>query len=61
MAKEICNILDRAEGKQSRMCDPGCKNYRFDHLETACVLSEVFSVKKGAPCYIYEPKKEQAS
>ncbi len=54
MAAEICNILDRAAGEIARKCDSGCKNYCFDHRDNACVLSEVFSVKKGKPCYIYE-------
>lgn len=58
MAKQICNILDRVEGKQARKCDSGCKNYMFDHLDTACVLSEVYSVRKNEPCYIYEVKLE---
>jgi len=58
MANPICNALDRGEGKQSKICDSGCKYYRFDHLDTACVLSEVYSVKKSQPCYIYEFKKE---
>lgn len=57
MAKEICNLLDRAEGKQAKKCDSGCKHYRFDHLDTPCGLSEVFSVKKNELCYIYEPNK----
>ncbi len=56
MAKEECNKLDRLEGKQKRICDQGCKNYMFDHLDTACVLSEVYSVKKGEGCYIYQIK-----
>ena len=56
MAKPICEALDRAEGKQARKCDSGCKNYRFDHRDYACVLSEVFAVKKNKPCFIYEIK-----
>lgn len=59
MAKEICNILDRAEGKKAKKCDKDCKNYKFDHLDRACVLSEVYSVKKNEPCYIYEIKTIQ--
>lgn len=54
MAHPICDALDRAEGNEKRICDSGCKHYRFDHLDVACVLSEVYSVKKGAGCYIYE-------
>jgi hypothetical protein len=61
MAKPICIALDRAGCKQSRICDAGCKHYRFDHLDTACVLSEVYSVRKNQPCYIYEMKIKEAN
>ena len=61
MAKEICNLLDKLEGKRPKKCDAGCKYYKFAHLKTPCVLSGVYSVDKGEDCYIYEPKKEQAS
>ncbi len=54
MAKEICNALDRAEGKTAKKCDKGCKHYKFDHLDRPCILSEVYSVLKNEPCYIYE-------
>lgn len=58
MAREECNILDRKEGKKLRICDEGCEYWKFPHLETACVLSEVFSVKKGEGCYIYKEKQK---
>ena len=57
MANEICNKLDKLEGKKKTPCNVGCKNFKFPHLDTACVLSEVYSVKKGEGCYIYEPLK----
>ena len=60
MAKPILDLLDRLERKDPKKCNSGCIHYRFDHLERACILSEVYSVKKGEPCYIYEAKKEQA-
>ena len=56
MANPICTALDKVEGKKARKCDSGCKYYRFDHLDTACVLSEVYSVRKNEPCYVYELK-----
>jgi len=59
MADERCNILDRREGKVKRFCDKGCKNYMFNHLDRPCVLSSVYSVKKGEGCYIYEEPKEE--
>jgi len=61
MAKEICNALDRAEGKKAINCDSGCKFYTFDHLDNACVLSDVYSVKKNQPCYIYEIKVQEVA
>ena len=54
MAHPICDKLDKLEGKTPKICDSGCKYYKFPYLEVACVLSEVYSVAKGKPCYIYE-------
>ena len=59
MAHPICNELDKREGKKTTPCNSACKNWQFSHLEIACVLSEVYSVVKGEPCYIFE-EKEQA-
>ena len=56
MAHELCNKLDKLEGKEKKTCDGGCEHYRFPHLKTACVLSEVYSVPKGEGCYIYKEK-----
>jgi len=47
----INKILDSKKPKKK--CDKSCKNYLFDHLDTACVLSDVFSVKKGEDCAIH--------
>lgn len=57
MAHPICDALDRREGKKSTPCNSECENWRFPHLENACVLSEVYSVRKGEPCYIFEQKE----
>lgn len=54
MARDILNKIDRADGKVKRKCDSGCRHFRFPHLETACILSGVYSVKQGEGCYIYE-------
>lgn len=54
MAHEICNFLDKNEN--GKRCDAGCSNYVFDHRETACVLSDVYSVKKNEICKIYKDK-----
>ena len=47
----INRALDKSEPKLK--CSKSCKHYRFDHLETPCVLSDVFSVKKGEECAIH--------
>jgi len=44
----IAELLDRDEPKKT--CGSSCENYRFDHLDCACVLSDVFSVNKGELC-----------
>jgi hypothetical protein len=44
--------LDKNEPKQK--CDDACKYFKFAHLDTACVLSDVFSVRQGALCAIYK-------
>jgi hypothetical protein len=59
MVKPICDLLDRLEGRESKIRDDGCKNWSFPHLDRACVLSSVFSVRKGEPCFQYEPIEEE--
>jgi len=59
MAHKICEIIDRIEGKEPRICSDECKYFKFPHLTRACVLSEVFSVNKGDMCLIFEPKPQQ--
>ena len=55
MANEICNKLDKAEGKVKKSCNNKCEYFKFPYLEIACCLSEVYSVKKNQGCYIYKP------
>ena len=56
MVKDINIILNKLEGKKAEICDDKCKYFRFPHLEVACVLSSVFSVKKGEVCFEKEVK-----
>ncbi len=49
-------ILDKNEPKKK--CDKSCDNFRFDHLDTACCLSSVFSVKKNELCAIHTKLKK---
>lgn len=36
MAHPICDMLDRREGKISRICDEGCAHWRFPHMDRPC-------------------------
>jgi len=55
MSHPMNDIINRAEGRKIVPCNDKCKYWKFPHLETACVLSDVFSVKKGKPCFEFEP------
>jgi len=59
MAHPINDLLNRAEGRKAVNCNESCKYWKFPHLETACILSEVFSVPKGQPCFEYVPKESK--
>ena len=56
MAHKINDLLNKAEGKKKVKCTSACKYYKFPHLETACLLSDVFSVKKGEMCFEFVDK-----
>ena len=53
MAHPINDALNRLEKREPTDCNKTCKYFRFPHLKCACVLSEVFSVVQGVPCYEY--------
>jgi len=53
----ILETLARVEGRKKHVCDSTCKYWRFPHLDRACVLSEVFSVRKGEICTEYQPNR----
>jgi hypothetical protein len=57
MAHPINDKINKLEGRKAIPCDNNCKYWKFAHLETACVLSGVFSVKKGELCYEYQEKE----
>lgn len=52
---KINQVLDAKSKKMN--CDKTCKNYMFDHLNVACVLSSVYSVPKQDPCAIHSELK----
>ena len=52
----INRALDK--NKPKRNCSKECKNFKFPHRDTACVLSDVYSVKIGEPCAIFAETKE---
>ena len=51
---DINKMFGKLEGKQPVKCNETCKYFKFPHLETACVLSDVYSVRKGGLCYNFE-------
>jgi hypothetical protein len=55
VAHPINDAINKAEGREGHTCDDGCKYWKFPHLDTACELSDVFSVNKGELCYEYAP------
>lgn len=58
MAKRLNDALNRIEGREATVCNNTCEYWKFPHLATACVLSDVFSVKKGELCFEYKPKTD---
>ncbi len=56
MAHPINDLLNRKEKRKPIECNEKCEHWRFPHLEIACVLSEVFSVKKNKLCYEFKQK-----
>lgn len=58
MAHPLNDLINRREEKKAINCNATCKYWEFPHLENACVLSAVFSIKKGKPCYEYQQRKE---
>ena len=57
MNHSILEVLAKAEGKHKHICDSTCIYWKFPHLDIACVLSDVFSVKKGDLCTEYQPNQ----
>lgn len=54
MAHPMNDLINRIEGTEALPCDKSCKYFKFPYLERACVLSAVFSVLQGEPCFEYE-------
>lgn len=55
-AKDINYLFGKLERKEAKICNEKCKYFSFPHLQVACVLSEVFSVKQGELCCNFEEK-----
>ncbi len=56
MAHPINDAVNRLEKRKLRKCTKECAYWRFPHLDTACVLSSVFSVRKNELCYEYKQR-----
>lgn len=50
--KKISKTLKQEPHK----CTDKCKYWAFSHRESACILSDVFSVEKGEMCYEFNKK-----
>ncbi len=59
MAHKINDMLNKAEGRTKTPCSKECVNFRFPHMDRACVLSEVFSVRQGEGCYEFEANDKE--
>lgn len=60
MAHYIDAKLDRLGATTDPMpCNDRCKFWRFPNSERPCVLSNVFSVVRGQPCYKFVDKDER--
>ena len=57
MAHKLNDIINKIEKRKSTPCNNTCEYYRFPHLERACILSEVYSVRKGELCFEYKAKE----
>jgi len=57
MPHPINDLLNRIAGRKTEPCTDKCEYWRFPHLETACELSDVFSVKQGEPCFEFKQAK----
>lgn len=57
MAHPINDAINRAEGRKAVPCNETCKYWTFPNADSPCILSDVFSVKKGEPCFEYVPRK----
>ena len=57
--EKIVEVLDKLLDVKKHKCDNSCKYYQiaFEHRDRVCVLSDVFSVKKGELCSTYEKKE----
>lgn len=63
MAHYIDTKLDKhfakITGQGAILCNERCKYWRFPNLDRPCVLSDVFSVRRGEPCYKFVDKDEK--
>ena len=56
MAHPINDLINRREKRKAIPCSKDCEYFKFPHLDRACVLSDVFSVLQGQPCYEFKLK-----
>lgn len=59
MSHPINDKLNKLWNGKAVPCNSQCRYWKYPHLDTACILSDVFSVKKGEPCCEFEPLPEK--
>ena len=59
-AERISAYLDKISGVEPVPCNKSCENWMsyLEHRERACCLSDVYSVRKGEPCYNYKQQDD---
>ena len=56
MAHPINDAINRLENRIRIPCSDQCEYWKFPRLDRACVLSDVYSVRKGELCYEFKEK-----
>ena len=60
MSHPINDAINRLGKRVPVPCSDQCQYWKFAHLDRACVLSDVFSVRKGEPCYEFKEKEAKS-
>jgi len=56
MAHPLNDRINMLEKRSAVKCNKNCEYFKFKHLRCACVLSDVFSVNQGEPCFEFKKR-----